>query len=60
MCYKPRIELDEIKILRSLNLRTYQAPLNVPIFYPYQLERFMRKLDNQSSSLSGLHKRLAD
>ncbi|PGY10020.1 nuclease-related domain-containing protein [Bacillus sp. AFS031507] len=38
----------------------YQAPLNEPIVYHSQLNRFMKKLDMQPSKLTSRHKKLAD
>jgi hypothetical protein len=38
----------------------YQAPLNEPIVYHSQLNRFMKKLDMQPSKLTSRHNKLAD
>lgn len=38
----------------------YQAPLNAPIIYPNQLNRFMKKLNQIPSTLNERHKKIAD
>jgi hypothetical protein len=38
----------------------YQAPLNLPILFPTQLNRFFKELNTLPSKLSGKHKKLAD
>jgi hypothetical protein len=38
----------------------YQAPLNEPIIFPTQLNRYMKKLDTTLSRLNGTHEKLAD
>ena len=38
----------------------YQAPLNEPIIFPTQLDRFLKKLDQTPSKLNATHKKLAD
>ncbi|WP_216830640.1 nuclease-related domain-containing protein [Alkalihalobacterium elongatum] len=38
----------------------YQAPLNVPILFSHQIERFLGRLNMRSSKLKEKHSRLAD
>jgi ribosomal protein S27AE len=38
----------------------YQSPLNIPIIFPTQLNRFIKKLNQTPSKLNGQHKKLAD
>jgi hypothetical protein len=38
----------------------YQAPLDAPIIFPTQLNRYMKKLYTTPSKLNGMHERLAD
>ena len=38
----------------------YQVPLNLPIIFPSQLNRFMKKLNMTSSKLNGKHSKLAE
>lgn len=38
----------------------YQAPLNEPIIFPTQLQRFMKKFEQTPSQLSPMHKNIAD
>ncbi|MBU8879992.1 NERD domain-containing protein [Bacillus sp. FJAT-29790] len=38
----------------------FQAPLNLPIIFPSQLNRFMKKLNMSSSKLNGKHAKLAE
>lgn len=38
----------------------YQAPLNAPIIYPTQINRFLRNLSNKPSQLNNHHKKIAD
>lgn len=38
----------------------YQAPLNLQIIFPTQLNRFIKKLNMTPSKLNGRHKKLAD
>jgi len=38
----------------------YQAPINEPIIYPTQINRFMKKLNQKPSKLNEIHKRQAD
>ncbi|WP_312473474.1 nuclease-related domain-containing protein [Neobacillus sp.] len=38
----------------------YQAPQNMPIIFPTQINRFLKKLDRMPSTLTGRHIKLAD
>jgi ribosomal protein S27AE len=38
----------------------YQAPLNLPIIYPTQLNRFLKELNSKSSKLTSMHLNLAE
>ncbi|WML48568.1 NERD domain-containing protein [Neobacillus sp. PS3-34] len=38
----------------------YQTPINLPIIFPTQLNRFLKKLDTKPSRLNSVHKKLAD
>ncbi|KAA9011006.1 NERD domain-containing protein [Niallia endozanthoxylica] len=38
----------------------YQAPIHTPIIHPTQINRFMKKLNQKSAKLNGVHKKLAD
>lgn len=38
----------------------YQAPLNAPIIFPTQLNRYLKRLSTTPSKLNGMHEKLAD
>lgn len=38
----------------------YQVPLNLPIIFPNQIDRFLNKINMNSSSLKNMHLQLAD
>ncbi|WML41069.1 nuclease-related domain-containing protein [Neobacillus sp. OS1-2] len=56
--YKLPIEAYVVFINPEFHL--YQAPQNLPIIYPNQLNRFMNKVNKRPSTLNGFHKKLAD
>ncbi|MEH7332795.1 nuclease-related domain-containing protein [Neobacillus drentensis] len=56
--YHFNIESNVIFINPAFTL--YQNPLNEPIIFPTQLDRYMKKLDTIPSKLNSRHKKLAD
>ncbi|MFP5112763.1 nuclease-related domain-containing protein [Bacillaceae bacterium C204] len=55
-----RIPIEAYVIFINPQFTCYQAPLNEPIIYPNQLNRFIKKLNMLSSNLNTRHMRLAE
>jgi len=53
------LKVESYIIFINKEFMLYQAPLNKHIIYRSQMNRFLRKLNSQSSSLSGKHTKLA-
>lgn len=58
--YGYRIPIEAYVVFVNPEFHCFQAPLNKPIIYPNQLNRFMKKLNMRPSRLNGAHKKLAD
>ena len=56
--YPPPIESKVVFINPEFTL--YQAPLNAPIIYPNQLNRFLKNFNQLPSKLNSHHKKLAE
>ncbi|WP_053361484.1 nuclease-related domain-containing protein [Bacillus sp. FJAT-27251] len=52
--------LESFVVFINPQFTLYQAPLNKPIIFPTQVNRFLQKLDSTPSKLSSKHKQLAD
>ena len=55
-----RIPIEAYVVFTNPEFNLYQAPLNKPIIYPNQLNRFIKKLKMRSSKLNGFHKEMAN
>ncbi|MEH7082851.1 nuclease-related domain-containing protein [Neobacillus drentensis] len=55
-----RIPIESYVVFINPQFTCYQAPLNAPIIYPNQLNRFMSKLNMLSSNLTNRHMKLAE
>jgi len=54
------ISIEPILVFVNPEFYLYQAPLNAPIIYPTQINRFLKKLTNKPSQLNNHHKKIAD
>ncbi|WML48996.1 nuclease-related domain-containing protein [Neobacillus sp. PS3-34] len=54
------INVEAYVIFINHEFTLYQTPLNLPIIFPTQLNRFLKKLDTKPSRLNSVHKKLAD
>lgn len=52
--------IEPYLVFNNPEFTLYQAPLNEPIIYPTQVNRFIEKLDNTPSKLNAWHKKLAE
>jgi len=55
-----RIPIESYVVFINPQFTCYQAPLNAPIIYPNQLNRFMSKLNMLFSNLNNRHMKLAE
>lgn len=55
-----KIPIESYVVFINPEFQLYQAPLNKPIIYPNQLNRFMKMVNSRPSKLSGYHRKLAD
>ncbi|WP_078429710.1 nuclease-related domain-containing protein [Alkalihalobacterium alkalinitrilicum] len=51
--------IEAYLIFVNHGFQLYQAPLNLPIIFPAQLNRFMNKINKTSSTLNDLHQKAA-
>lgn len=54
------IPIKSYLVFMNPEFHLYQAPRNLPIIFPTQLNRFMEKLNKNQSKLNGRHKKLAE
>jgi hypothetical protein len=54
------IQIEGSVVFINPEFTLYQAPLNSPITFPTQLNRYMKRLNTTHSKLNGVHERLAD
>ncbi len=52
--------IDATVVFINSNCTVYEAPLNKPIIYPPQLNRYFKKIEMTTSKLNGKHQQLAE
>lgn len=54
------LKIESYLLFINPEFTLYQAPKNAPILLPSQLNRFMKKLNKQPSTMNTMHKKLAE
>lgn len=55
----PNYSTEALLVFINPHFHLYQAPMNLPIIYPAQLERFKNKLNKQTAKLNDRHSKMA-
>lgn len=55
----PNYSTEALLVFINPHFHLYQSPMNLPIIFPSQLERFKHKLDKQKAKLNERHSKMA-